>query len=124
MADPGENGDLIGFELHTRATAVAESTTGKIRVEIGKSERQTRGHSLEDHDEGLAMGFTSGQVAQHPVNLPAGGVPPEDSSILRVSGRASKSLQPRQKGQRCRTVELARSAIMVPAARYGPNGNG
>ena len=117
MPDTGDDGDLVGLEFHTRAAAVAESSTRKIRVEIGKSERQTRRHSLEDDNEGLAMGFTGGQITQHLFNLPAGVVPPEDSSNLRAREPCSGSRSLGQVAQRRRNVELASRAIIVPAAR-------
>ncbi|CAB5078813.1 unannotated protein [freshwater metagenome] len=65
VADPSEDGDLVGFELHTRSTTEAKSAAGQLVSDLLHSDGQTGRKAFENNDEGLAMGFTGGQITQH-----------------------------------------------------------
>ena len=70
MTNTSKDGDLVSLELHSGATTKAESATSQLVSNLVDSDGQTRRKPLDDDDEGLAMGFTGGQVAQHRTNLP------------------------------------------------------
>ena len=71
MTNASKDGDLIGLKLHAGATTKAESATSQLVSNLLDSDGQTRREPLDDDDEGLAMGFTGGQITQHRTNLPA-----------------------------------------------------
>ena len=82
VADAGDQGDLVGLEAHAGAPAVAEAAPGQLVGDVLDGELEARGHALEDDDEGLAVGFTGGQVAQHRTNLPGHQAPLGDGCGL------------------------------------------
>jgi hypothetical protein len=110
MTNPSKDGDLVGLELHSGATTKAEPTTSQLIPNLVDSDGQTRRKSLDDHDEGLAMGFTGGQITQHRSNLPA--VP-----TLPRASFPKGSIQPT-------SARLTRTVTSVPIAKNGPNGKG
>ncbi len=67
---PPSEGDLVGLEAHARAAAVAEASTGQLGGDVGGLDGQTGGQTLDDDDEGFAVGFAGGQEAQHVATLP------------------------------------------------------
>ena len=72
VADAADQRDLVRLEAHARAAPVAEPAPGQLFADVGRLDRQAGGQSLDHDDEGLAMGFTRGQEAQHGSTLPDG----------------------------------------------------
>ena len=71
VADAAEELHLVLLEAHPRAAAVAQPPAGQLRLDRPRRYRQPRGQALDDHDEGLAVGLTGGQEAEHEPKLPA-----------------------------------------------------
>ena len=65
MADPAEEGDLVGLEAHPRTPAVAEAAAGELPLHLLDLERKAGGESLDDHDEAAAVRLSRGQEAKH-----------------------------------------------------------
>ena len=110
MTNASKDGDLVSFKLHSGATTKAEPATSQLVSNLVDSDGQTRRKPLDDDDEGLAMGFTGGQITQHRSNLPA--VP-----ALPRASFPKRSIQPT-------SARLTRTVASVPIAKNGPNGNG
>jgi len=110
VAHAGEDGDLVGFELHSGSTTKAQAATRQLVSDFVDSDGQTRRKSLDDDDEGLAMGFTGGQITQHQSNLPVA------DALPRASFRKDP-IQPT-------SARLRSTVTSVPTAKNGPNGNG
>lgn len=79
MAYSGENRHFVGFELHARTASESQSAASQLGTDVVDGYGQSGWKSLENHNEGLAMGLTGSQVAQHPINLPVDSPTPEDS---------------------------------------------
>ena len=58
--------------------AEAEAAAGQLGGDVVDGDRQAGGQPLDDDDEGRAVGFAGGQVAQHGANLLAGPPPAND----------------------------------------------
>ena len=108
MTDTSEDGDFVGFELHARPTTEAKSASGQLISYLVDGDGQTSRKAFEDDNEGLAMGFTGGQITQHRFNLPACSTPFEASFAIGLSQPTNARLK--------RTVKRA------PIAKNGPNG--
>ena len=65
MADPADQGDLVGLEAHPGAAAVARAATGQLAPDVLGGDGQAGGQPLDHHDEGLPVGLAGGQVPQH-----------------------------------------------------------
>ena len=61
--------DLVGFEPHSRAAAVAETTPCKFTGEIVEHEGESGRQPLDRHDERRSVGFTRCQIPQHALRL-------------------------------------------------------
>ena len=72
VADPAEQGDLVGLEAHARAAAEAEPAPGQLVGDVRRLDGQAGRQPLDDHDQGATVGFTGGQKAQHTATLPDG----------------------------------------------------
>jgi hypothetical protein len=57
--------DDVLFEAHPRAPAIAEASTGQLSRHGRARQLDPGGHALKDRDKRRAMGFSSGQPAQH-----------------------------------------------------------
>jgi hypothetical protein len=79
VAHAGENRHFVGFELHPRAASESQAAASKLGTDVVDGYGQPGWKSLENHNEGFAMGLTGSQVAQHPANLPVDSPTPEDS---------------------------------------------
>jgi hypothetical protein len=79
MAYPGENRHFVGFELHARPATESQAASSKFGTDVFDGYGQSGRKALENHNEGLAMGLTGSQVAQHLINLPVDSPIPEDS---------------------------------------------
>ena len=66
--------DLVGFELHPGAAAVAEAAAGELRGDIVRRHLDAGHHPLEHGDEGGTMGFSGSYPTQHVLNVPMSGV--------------------------------------------------
>ena len=77
MADPADDGDRVGLEPHARTPPVPETAPGELGVDGVDRDGEPGGEALDDDDEGLAVGLSGGQVAQHRANLPGGPAGPE-----------------------------------------------
>lgn len=108
MTNASKDRDLVSFKLHSGATTKAEPATSQLVSNLVDSDGQTRRKPLDDDDEGLAMGFTGGQITQHRFNLPACSTPFEASFAIGLSQPTNARLK--------RTVKRA------PIAKNGPNG--
>ena len=53
------------LDLHASAAAVALLTTPEFAVDEGLVDFQSGGHAGKKGDEGFAVGFSGGEVAQH-----------------------------------------------------------
>ncbi len=65
MADAPEDRDLVLLEAHPGSTAVAEAPAGQLVLHLADLDGQARREALDDHDEGLAVGFTRRQEPEH-----------------------------------------------------------
>ena len=110
MTNASKDGDLIGLKLHSGTTTKAESATSQLISNLVDSDGQTRRKPLDNDDEGLAMGFTGGQITKHQANLPA-------VTALPRASFPKRSIQPT-------SARLRRTVASVPIAKNGPNGNG
>ena len=79
MAYSGENRHFVGFELHARPATESQTASSKLITNVVDGYGQSGRKTLENYNEGLAMGLTGSQVAQHPINLPVDSPIPEDS---------------------------------------------
>lgn len=75
MADAAEQQDFVDLESLAGPTPETQSTPAEFGLDVGLGDLQARGQTLDDHDKGLTMRFTGGQVAQHVVQAIGGGVP-------------------------------------------------
>jgi hypothetical protein len=87
VADAREELHVVTLEAHAGAAAVAEATAGQLVGDgldrDGKQGRET----LDDDDQGLAVGLPGGEVAQHTARVPAD---PPPTLAEAVSGPASR----------------------------------
>src|SRR2546425_846026 len=60
-ANAGEDADLVALDLHAPATAVAALASREVRVDLALGERQTGRDAVDDGDQGLTVGFASGE---------------------------------------------------------------
>src|SRR5450755_355132 len=65
MAHAGEDVGGVALDLHASAAAVALLTAPEFAVEEGLVDFQSGGHAGKEGDEGLAVGFSRCEVAQH-----------------------------------------------------------
>ena len=79
MAHTGEDRDFVGFKLHARSAAESQTASSKLITNVVHGYGQSGRKTLENYNEGLAMGLTGSQVAQHLINLPVDSPTSEDS---------------------------------------------
>ena len=60
-ADAGNELDVVLFDLHTAAAAVALLSAHELLVDVGGEKRQAGGAALENGDEGFAVAFSCGR---------------------------------------------------------------
>ena len=72
MADPAEQGHLVGLEAHARPAAEAEPAAGQSPLDVLGGDQQPGRHALDDHHQGASVGLSGGQVAQHPAKSTRG----------------------------------------------------
>ena len=65
VAHAGEELDVVALEAHAGAAPVAEPAAGQLVGDLLDRDRQQGGETLDDDDEGLAVGLAGGQIAQH-----------------------------------------------------------
>src|SRR5450432_2458424 len=65
MAHAGEDVGGVALDLHASAAAVALLAAPEFAVEEGLVDFQSGGHAGKEGDEGLAVGFSGCEVAQH-----------------------------------------------------------
>ena len=89
VADSPDNSNLVLFELHPGASAVAEPAARQSRLDGLAGDLHACRHSLNDSDKSRAVGFPGRQPTQHTSILPrpkgatsAGAHPPRHTSHL------------------------------------------
>ena len=65
MADTAEDRDLVLFEAHARAAAIAETAAAQFALDPLDRHDEAGRQTLDDDREGLTVGFTGGEVAKH-----------------------------------------------------------
>src|SRR5438093_3982325 len=60
-ANAGEDADLVALDLHAPATAVAALASREVLVDLALGDRQTGRDAVDDGDQGLTVGFASGE---------------------------------------------------------------
>ena len=65
VADAAEDGDLVLFELHPGAAAVAEPASGQCVLDLRAGEFDSGRYAFDNSHQCRAMGFTGGQPTQH-----------------------------------------------------------
>ncbi len=86
VADPPNQGDLVGLETHPGPPSVPEAPPGELARDLGCRHRQPGGQTLDDHHEGFAVGLSRGEEPEHGVNLLRGphGPGPRGTGGLRL----------------------------------------
>jgi len=72
VADTAEQGQLVTFEAHARATAVPQTPPGQLALDLLDGDVEAGGEALDDDDEGFAVGFAGGEESEHGANLRRG----------------------------------------------------
>lgn len=70
MADSAEQADVVLLEAHARPAAIAKAAASQFGADRLNGDRQAGRKSLDDDDEGGAVGLASGKEAEHGLNLP------------------------------------------------------
>ena len=65
MTKAGEQGHLVGLELHPRTAPVAEPAACQLPGDVGRGDLDTGHHALDDGDQGGTVGFSGSYPAQH-----------------------------------------------------------
>ena len=65
MSNATEQGELIGLELHTGTTAVAEAAARELESDVVLGNGNPGGHVLDECNECLAVRFTCGSPTKH-----------------------------------------------------------
>lgn len=65
MTDTADQGELVLLEALTRSAAVAEPATGHLGLDLVDGDLEAGGQAFDDDDQGLAVRFAGGEVAQH-----------------------------------------------------------
>ena len=65
MTHAAEQGQLVLFEALARAASVAEATPGHLGLDLLHRDLEPGRKTFDDDDEGLAVRFAGGEVAQH-----------------------------------------------------------
>lgn len=73
VPDPGQHRDLVLFELHPGATAVAEAAPLELCPDLLRSDGHAGDHPFEHGHQGAAVGFTSCGPTQHGCHSPTPG---------------------------------------------------
>ncbi len=71
VAHPTDDRDLVLLEAHARAAAVAEAPAGQLVADVVDGHRQAGRQTLDDDDEGAAVGLAGGEVPEHALTIPA-----------------------------------------------------
>lgn len=69
MADAADECDDVLLEPLPGTTPVTQAAAGELALDVRREHGKARGQALHDHGQGPAVGFSGGQVAQHPVRL-------------------------------------------------------
>ena len=78
-AKPGEDSDPVSLDLHPAAAAVTGLTPAELLVYRLHGDRQARGQTLQEDDEGRTVGFAGGEKTQHG-GLDMNGAAPEGAA--------------------------------------------
>ena len=70
---PGQHGDLVAFELHPGAAAVAEPAAGQLVRDFFGRRLHPGDHAFQHGHQRPAVGFTSSGPSQHVSHLPTTG---------------------------------------------------
>ncbi len=65
VADPTQQGDLVGLEPHTRAAAVAQSPPRQFAGYVGGLHRKAGREPLNRDHEAATVRLARGEIAQH-----------------------------------------------------------
>ena len=131
MAHAAEELDVVALEAHARAPAEAEPAPGQLDRDVVDQDREPGGEALDDHGERGAVGLTGGQVAQHSYTIGRADrerAPGSGASAYRRVPRVPGAIGPpvgsgESALQASRRAWPKRIAVIVPAARYGPEGD-
>ena len=69
VADAADEAQLVDLEALPRPTPEAETATGQLGLDVLDGDRQPGRQPLDDDDQGLPVGFTGGQEAEHAATL-------------------------------------------------------
>jgi hypothetical protein len=70
VPDPGQDGDLVLFEFHPRAAAVAQAAARQLSGDVLGGDPDTGNHAFDHRYQRAAVGFTSSRPSQHASHLP------------------------------------------------------
>src|SRR6185437_11807968 len=82
---------LVGFELHPRAAAVAEAAAGELGGELLGGDLHPGDHAFQHGYQGGTVGLTRGDPAQHGWIFARGPQPPP-AAVARVRSQAAASI--------------------------------
>ena len=92
MAYAAGQGDLVGFEPHARTTPVAEAAPLQLIGDIAGLHREPGREAFDNDNQGAAVRFARGEIAQHARTLPDGYSPSGAAELTRKPGTAAEDL--------------------------------
>ena len=119
VAHPGQHGDLVGFELHPRAAAIAEPAAGQLTGDVLGGDVDTGDHAFDHGHQRAAVGFTSCGPSQHASHLPMSGFPDRFRCAFRrrAERRLLHDKSPERRPRRWRRTSTGRAARSTAARR-------
>jgi hypothetical protein len=70
MPDAGQHGDLVLFELHPGASAVAKAASGELTRYVFGGDVDAGDHAFDHGHQRATVGFTGCRPSQHASHLP------------------------------------------------------
>ena len=90
VADAAGQGDLVGLEAHAGTAPVAEPASAQLIGDVGGLDRQAGRETFDGDDQGAAVRFAGGEIAQHALTLVDGYVGPPELGAGRPRSRRAR----------------------------------